>query len=147
MTIMTLEIPSSPVTATGKTRLDFRRLHVIKDSAEYETVIVAIHALFDIGLKERTEEQNDLLEFLSVLAEAYEEANVEMPQDATPPEVVSFLLEQNGMSRVDLYDILGGKGRVSEFFTRKRELSKTQMIALKELFHIPLDLLVSEAAA
>lgn len=115
--------------------------HAIKSAAEHDAVIAAIHALFDKG-KERTAEASDLLEFLSVLAEAYEEANVPMPRAASPQQVVEFLLERNGMSRSDLYEAMGGKARVSEFLSGKRQLSRQQMLSLRELFHVPLDLLI-----
>lgn len=108
-------------------------------------VIAAIHALFDKSAKGRTGEQSDLLEFLSVLAEAYEEANVEMPDDASPQEIVTFMLEQHGMTRAELNERMGGKARVSDFFNDRRPLSRKQMLALRDLFHIPLDLLVSGA--
>ncbi len=140
MTTMTLELPSSPMVTVSKIRLDFRRLHAIRTEKEYDAAMAAIHSLFDRGDK-RTAEEEDLLEFLSILVEAYEEANVTMPLDSSPQEIVAFLLDQRGMTRTDLQGPLGGKGRVSEFFNNKRPLSKSQMLALKKLFHIPLDLL------
>ncbi len=146
MATMTLELPRSPVAAAPNITLDFRRLHAIKTAREYATVVAAIHALFDRGANGRTGEQSDLLEFLSVLAEAYEEANVEMPDDASPQEIVTFMLEQRGMTRADLHERMGGKARVSDFFNDRRPLSRKQMLALRDLFHIPLDLLVSAAA-
>lgn len=136
---MTLELPSSPI-VVSKVRLDFRQLHAIRTEKEYEAAIAAIHSLFDRG-NERSAVEEDLFEFLSILAEAYEEANVTMPQDSSPQEVVEFLLEQRGMTRAELQEALGGKGRVSEFFNHKRPLSKSQMLALKKIFRIPLDLL------
>ncbi len=141
MPTMTLELPSMTIETPVKRRLDFRRLHAIKSDAEHDAVIAAIHALFDKG-KKRTAEEADLLEFLSVLAEAYEEANVPMPHDASPQQVVEFLLEQNGMSRSDLYEAMGGKARVSEFLSRKRPLSRHQMLALRKLLGVPVDLLI-----
>ncbi len=139
---MTVELPSSPMVTVAKVRLDFRRLHAIRSEKEYEAAIAAIHSLFARG-DERSTEEEDLFEFLSILVEAYEEANVTMPQDSSPQEVIAFLLDQQGMTRADLQGPLGGKGRVSEFFNNKRPLSKSQMLALKEIFHIPLDLLAS----
>ena len=144
MATITLELPQSVIHAPAKRRLDFRRLHAIKTDGEYVSVVAAVRALFDRG-KRRTTTENDLLEFLSILAEAYEEKHVEMP-DASPQELVAFMLEQNGMTRTDLYDPMGGKGRVSEFFGKKRPLSRQQMVAIRDLLHIPLDLLVEETA-
>ncbi len=141
MATVTLELPRSTIETPVKQRLDFRRLHAIKSEAEYSTVLAAIRALFDKG-KKRTSDEADLLEFLSILAEAYEEANVEMPQDASPQQVVEFLLEQNGMTRSDLYVAMGGKARVSEFMSRRRSLSRQQMLALRDMLQVPVDLLI-----
>ncbi len=142
MATMTLELPVSPVITAGSARLDFHNLHVIRGKDEYQSAIAVIHALFDKG-DSRTTVEDELLEFLSLLVEAYEEANVEMPLPASPQEIVEFLLEQNEMKRADLHKLFGGKARVSEFFSQKRSLSKTQMLGLSKLFKIPVDLLVS----
>jgi len=53
---------------------------------------------------------------------------------------VTFLLDQRGMTRADLEPLLGGKSRVSEFFAGVRELSKAQIRALRDTFHVPADL-------
>jgi HTH-type transcriptional regulator/antitoxin HigA len=60
----------------------------------------------------------------------------------TPQEAVSFMLEQKGMSRADLDDVMGGKSRVSEFFSGKRELSKSQVEVLRGMLGIPADILL-----
>jgi HTH-type transcriptional regulator/antitoxin HigA len=52
------------------------------------------------------------------------------------------MLEQKGMTRGDLAEIMGGKSRVSEFFAGKRELSVNQIKALREKLGIPADLLI-----
>jgi HTH-type transcriptional regulator/antitoxin HigA len=46
------------------------------------------------------------------------------------------------MTRADLENVMGGKSRVSEFFSGKRELSKTQIEALHRLLAIPADILL-----
>jgi antitoxin component HigA of HigAB toxin-antitoxin module len=46
------------------------------------------------------------------------------------------------MTRADLHDAFGGRSRVSDFFSGKRELSKSQAVALRELLGIPLDALL-----
>ena len=52
------------------------------------------------------------------------------------------MLEQKGMGRADLAEIMGGRSRVSEFFNGKRELSKAQIEALRDKLGIPADLLL-----
>lgn len=81
------------------------------------------------------------MEFLSVLVEEYEERVYPIPT-ATPQDAVDFMLEQRGMRRGDLDELMGGKSRVSEFFAGKRELSKAQIEALHRHLGIPADVLL-----
>ncbi len=85
---------------------------------------------------------DDRLDLLSVLVEAYENEHEIDLEDPTPREAVSFALEQRGLKRSVLNEILGSSGRVSEFFNGKRALSTTQIRALRQAFGIPADLLI-----
>jgi len=122
------------------TVLDASRPHVLRTEKEYEAAVAEIERLLDEGSEEGTE-AFDRLELLSVLVEHYEEERYPM-EAVTPQEAVSFMLEQKGMTRADLEDVMGGKSRVSEFFSGKRELSKTQIEVLHRMLAIPADILL-----
>jgi antitoxin component HigA of HigAB toxin-antitoxin module len=47
-------------------------------------------------------EAYERLEFLSVLVHAYEEAHFPLEQLTTPQDVVTFMVEQKGLSHTDL---------------------------------------------
>jgi HTH-type transcriptional regulator / antitoxin HigA len=83
-----------------------------------------------------------LLEFLSVLIEAYEDEHESAWPITSPQAIVDFMLEQKGMARGDLTELMGGRSRVSDFFAGKRDLSLNQVRALREVLGIPADLLV-----
>lgn len=84
------------------------------------------------------------LEFLSVLVEAYEDEHLPLDEHkGTPQGAVSFMLDQRGMTRADLHELMGGKARVSEFFSGKRPLSIGQVRALRKALGIPADLLIA----
>jgi len=120
--------------------LDFTRPHVLRDENEYGLALEEIERLLDADSAPGTEAY-DRLEFLSVLVEDYEERHY--PIDvATPQAAVDFMLEQKGMRRSDIEELMGGKSRVSEFFNGKRELSKAQIEALHRLLAIPSDILM-----
>lgn len=120
--------------------LDFSKPHVLRNEAEYEAAIREIGQLLDRD-PARGSEGYERLEFLSVLVEHYEDQH--FPMDAvTPQQAVEFMLEQKGMSRGDLEELMGGRSRVSEFFTGKRELSKSQIEALRRHLGIPADVLL-----
>ena len=120
--------------------LDFSKPHVLRSEAEYEAAIAEIHQLLDQDVEAGTEGY-DRLEFLSVLVEHYEDEHYAVGT-ATPQQAVLFMLEQKGMDRADLDDVMGGKSRVSEFLNGKRELSKSQVEGLRHLLGIPADVLL-----
>lgn len=122
------------------TLLDFSRPHVLRNEAEYEAAVTEIEQLLDQDV-EAGSEGFDRLEFLSVLVEHYEEEHYAM-DPVTPQDAVTFMLEQKGITRTDLDDLMGGKSRVSEFFSGKRELSKSQVEALRQFLGIPADILL-----
>ena len=121
--------------------LDFSIPHVLRSAREYNAAVAEVEQLLDAKPKKGTREY-DRLEFLSVLMEAYEAKHVKPLRDPTPQEVVDFMLEQKGMSRGDLAQLMGGASRVSDFFNGKRALSNSQIRALREKLGIPADLLI-----
>jgi HTH-type transcriptional regulator/antitoxin HigA len=120
--------------------LDFSRPHVLKNDGEYEAAIAEIERLVDEDV-EAGSDGYDRLEFLSVLVEHYEDERYPMGA-VTPQQAVAFMLEQKGLDRSDLDDVMGGKSRVSEFLSGKRELSKAQVEGLRRLLGIPADILL-----
>jgi HTH-type transcriptional regulator/antitoxin HigA len=124
------------------TVLDFTKPHVLRSEEEYEAAIAEIEQLLDRHPEPGTEVY-ERLEFLSVLAEAYEKEHDPVEAFATTPQaVVDFMLEQRGMNRAQLADVMGGRSRVSDFFNERRPLSRSQIIALRNLLGIPADLLL-----
>ena len=120
--------------------LDFSRPHVLKNDGEYEAAIAEIERLVDEDV-ETGSDGYDRLEFLSVLVEHYEDERYPMGAVA-PQQAVAFMLEQKGLDRSDLDEVMGGKSRVSEFLSGKRELSKAQVEGLRRLLGIPADILL-----
>ena len=127
-------------------RLDASKPHVLRNEKEYNAAVGEIDALLDRHPREGSRE-HDRLELLSVLVHAYDEEHHLMGSTATPQAVVEFLLEQQGMTRANLASILGGRSRVSEFFTGKRRLSLSQVQKLRKLLNVPADLLLEDPAA
>ena len=122
--------------------LDFSTPHVLRNAKEYRAAVSEIDRLLDADPKRGTPEY-ERLEFLSVLVEAYEDEHDPLDESGgSPQSVVAFMLEQRGLTRADLRDAMGGKGRVSEFFAGKRRLSIEQIRALRDLLHLPADLLI-----
>lgn len=122
--------------------LDFSKPHVLRNAREFKAAVAEVDRLADAD-PARGSEAYERLEFLAVLIEAYENEHNPIDESlGTPQSVVSFMLEQKGMSRADLHDLMGGKARVSEFFSGKRRLSVGQIRALRDAIGIPADLLI-----
>lgn len=124
------------------TLLDFSRPHVLRNREEYEAAVREIDDLSDQDPAPGTEEHDRLL-FLMVLVGAYDAEHYPDEMFATTPQaVVDFTLEQKGIGRAELADVMGGRSRVSDFFQGKRALSRGQIVALRDLLGIPADLLL-----
>lgn len=121
------------------------RPHVLHSAKEYHAAMNALDQLLERNPKKGTREF-EILELLSLLVEDYETRNIPEPPVTTPQAMVEFMLEQKGLTRADLADTLGGKSRVSEFFTGKRPLSTNQIRALRDFLGVPADLLLEPAA-
>jgi HTH-type transcriptional regulator / antitoxin HigA len=128
-------------TASRPARFDRSQPHILRNEAEYEAALAEVDAILarepDLGTPE-----SDWLELLVVLIESYEREHYPMGGTSTPQTIVDFMLDQRGMSRGDLSEIMGGKSRVSEFFAGKRHLSLTQIRRLRHLLRVPADLLI-----
>ena len=123
------------------TLLDFSKPHVLRSDEDYDAAVAEIDALLDRDIVPGSEEE-DRLEFLTLLVEAYDEEHFPMGGSSTPQSIVDFVLEQREMQRSDLAEAMGGRSRVSDFFNGKRELSRAQIKALRDLLGIPADLLL-----
>jgi len=125
-----------------RSRLDFSKPHVLRTGDEYASAVREIDALLAEGAPKPGSEDADRLQLLSVLVEAYETEHEPPMPDVGPVELVRFMLEQHDMTRADLAPLMGGKARVSEFFSGPRSLSIAQLRRLSTTLRIPADLLI-----
>lgn len=123
------------------TTLDFTIPHLLRDEEEYDAAISEIRALLDADPAPGTKEY-ERLEFLSLLAEAYEEAHHADLGRSTPQDVVLFMAQQRGMSRGALAALLGGRSRLSDFLNGRRALSRAQIERVRGALGIAADLLL-----
>jgi HTH-type transcriptional regulator / antitoxin HigA len=76
------------------------------------------------------------------LIEAYERSRWPRRRP-TLPDLLTYLMDQHGLSRADLVPLLGTASRVSEVLNGKRELSMSMVRKLRERFQISAALLIS----
>jgi HTH-type transcriptional regulator/antitoxin HigA len=92
------------------------------------------------GAKTGTPE-GDRLDVLATLIDAYEAEHYPMdPPD--PIEAIKFRMEQQGLTRRDLEEIIGTRTRIAGVLNRKRGLSITMIRRLHERLGISADVLI-----
>jgi len=88
---------------------------------------------------ELTPEERAYAELLTVLIEAFENANYAL-EGSTASSRLQSLMEDHGLRQRDLLDVFGSRGIASEVVNGKRAISKSQAKELSALFHVPADL-------
>ena len=110
----------------------------IRTEADYEAAVGEVEALW--GSKSGTS-AGDRLDVLATLIDAYETAHYPMdPPD--PVEAIKFRMEQQGMTRRDLEEIIGTRTRIAEVLNRKRGLSIGMIRRLHDRLGISADVLI-----
>ncbi len=126
---------------TGIARKSAPIVRPIRTVDEFEQFVSELDQLVDLDPSEGSA-QYDRMELLAILIGAYEEAHLPPFEPATPQELVQFMAEQKGLTAGALADLLGGRSRLSEFLNGTRELSKAQILRLRNALGIPADLLL-----
>jgi len=115
-----------------------KNLKPIRSKADYEAAMAEIERLW--GARSGTPE-GDRLDILATLVDAYE--NEHYPMDPPDPiEAIKFRIEQRGLTRKDLADILGSRTRVAEVLNRRRGLSINMIRRLHEKLGISVEVLI-----
>lgn len=110
----------------------------IRNDKDYEAALAEVERLW--GAKSRTP-RGDRLDVLATLIEAYEDQRFPMdPPD--PIEAIKFRMEQQGLTRRDLEDLIGTRTRIAEVLARKRGLSIAMIRRLHDKLGIPAEVLI-----
>lgn len=110
----------------------------IRTERDYEAALKEIERLW--GAKSGTR-NGDRLDVLATLIDAYEAAH--FPKDPPDPiEAIKFRMEQQGLTRRDLKEIIGTRTRIAEVLNRKRGLSVGMIRRLHERLGISAEVLI-----
>lgn len=112
----------------------------IRNEDDYQNALNRLEKIFNA--KKGTEE-GDELEILLILIDSYENENfpVGLPD---PIEAIKFRMDQMGMKRKDLAEVVQFNSRVSEILNRKRKLTLGMIRKLNTSLNIPTEVLVQE---
>jgi HTH-type transcriptional regulator / antitoxin HigA len=110
----------------------------IRTKADHEAALAEVERLW--GAKAGTAD-GDRLDVLATLIDAYEAEHYPMdPPD--PIEAIKFRMDQQGLSRRDLEEIIGTRTRIAEVLNRKRSLSIAMIRRLHERLGISAEVLI-----
>jgi HTH-type transcriptional regulator / antitoxin HigA len=110
----------------------------IRTEADYDAALEEVAALW--GAASNTP-KGDRLDVLATLIDVYEAKHHAMdPPD--PVEAIKFRMEQQGMTRKDLEDIIGTRTRIAEVLNRKRGLSIGMIRRLHDQLGISAEILI-----
>lgn len=112
---------------------------VITSEEENEKYLEIVEKL--MACKNRTPEQDALLDLLVILIEKFEEEHYQH-KGSTPQSILLHLMEARGMSQSELADVIGSKGLTSEILNNKRGISKQLAKKLGDYFHVSPELFI-----
>jgi HTH-type transcriptional regulator/antitoxin HigA len=115
-----------------------RPISPIRTEADYERALHEIDLYLDA---DEGSPEFERLELISILIDDYEAKH----HDIGPPDpiaAIQFALEQRGLSRKDLEEVIGSSGRISEVMNKQRPLTLTMIRKLIAKFGIPAEVLI-----
>lgn len=115
----------------------------IRSDAHLEEALTVIDRLLDIP--ERSPAEEEYLQALTDLVEAYENAQVVIPP-VRGVDALRYLIEENGLAQADLAPLFGARSIVSEVLAGKRRLALSHITRLTERFGLPADVFIGQEA-
>ncbi len=113
-------------------------LKPIRTKRDHDAALKEVERLW--GAKSGTRD-GDRLDVLATLIDAYEAEHYPMdPPD--PIEAIKFRMDQQGLTRRDLEEIIGTRTRIAEVLNRKRGLSVGMIRRLHERLGISAEILI-----
>ncbi len=128
-----LDLASVPSAWQGLNKLV--PLGTITSERDYKRRVVIMDELLDLIGANESHRLMPLLDLVTKEVEAYEAKQLALPE-ATPAEVIAFLMEEHSLKQTDLAEKLGGQSIVSAILNGKRELNTRQVKALATRFSV-----------
>ena len=126
---------ASELQAAWRTLQDLTSLGPIRDAQQHHRMQELLNYLHcEVG-ENRAHPLSALLDIVVDLIDEYESASVDIP-DASPVDVLRFLMEQHQLKQSDLIDQLGSQSVASEILRGKRKINARQAKALAQRFKV-----------
>jgi HTH-type transcriptional regulator/antitoxin HigA len=111
------------------------KLRTIENERHFRAMVKFMNKLVDKIGDQENHPLMGLLHIVTAFVHEYEERNVAVPE-ASPAEVLRFLMEQHGFRQADLAEEFSSQSNVSEVLNGKREINARQARALAKRFGV-----------
>jgi len=111
------------------------KLRAIESEKHYRAMLEFVESLLDEVGDRESHPLMGLLDIATALVHEYEERNVTIPE-ASPAEILRFLMQQHELRQSDLAQIFGSQSNVSEVLNGKREINARQARELAKRFNV-----------
>ena len=111
------------------------KIGTITSEREFKRVVKFLNGLVDVVGDDENHELAGLLDVVGQFVEEYESAHNEIP-DASPHDVLRFLVDQHGLKQSDLASEIGGQSVVSDILNGHRSINARQAKALGMRFGV-----------
>ena len=116
-------------------KIDLHWCKVPKNEKDRGVLEDALEKLMD------TDPENPMIKVIAGLISKYEDKNVDIPE-SSGGEALEFLMKQHGHKQVDLIDIFGNQGNVSQVLNKKRGLSLENIRKLCDKYKVNADVFI-----
>ena len=106
----------------------------IRDKVDYENTAEIVDRL--AVLNRRTREQEEYLETLTQLIEAYDNRNFQIALVSSPLDAIRFLMDAHDLSASDIGRILGSRSLGAAILRGDRQISKENALKLAAHFKL-----------
>ena len=113
---------------------------ILKTKKEYDSALARFEAVFQAPAGTQESEEADVL---ALLIKEYEDKRFVI-RAPDPLEAIRYRMEQQGLTKNDLAQILGFKSRVTDLFNKHRKLNLRMVRKLHHTLNIPLETLIQE---
>ncbi len=115
--------------------LSLKQPHVIENQADYDQMQALAKEL--VMKKNRTTHETNLLKLVGVLVDQWQRLHPAELPEATPRDVLEFLMEENGHKAADLCERkITDKGTLSKILSGDLGISKTIAVRLAKLYKV-----------
>ena len=122
----------------NKTRYAKLLTHILPEAIEspkaHKKAVAEVERLLTKG--PLSAEEDKLLKLLTALIVAYEKKMFPEAGNASPLDVLKFIMENKGHTAKDLWGVIGDKGTVSKVLNGHRGISKLQVKQLAKFYDV-----------